>query len=181
MEFPPAILGKFRELTNEALEEEAKNNAKFAEIYRSYKIFKENIVDSGWSKIVEEAVYSETTVLKFIKELEQANSEVVEKVYKKGNKKVVISLNNKDVDKEIPVIAKIINDYSISIRSIMVESHPEKVGDWQKARERAKNIAKMLVDKNETKESLTKKIFYGNTSQIDDEEPPRGIEIVIEF
>lgn len=172
MEFPPALLDKFRELTNELLEDEARKSPQFAEIYRSFKEFKENIVDSGWNKIVQEAVYSETTVLNFTKELEQANSEVVEKVYKKENKKVVISLNNKDIDKEIPAIAKIINDYSISIRSIMVEGPSEN-------REKAKKIAVMLDD--QTNEVLTKKIFYGNTAQIGDNKSLYRIEIVIEF
>lgn len=182
MEFPPVILNKFRELTNEALEEEVNKNAQFAEIYRSYKIFKENIVDSGWEKIVEEAVYSETTVLNFIKELEQANFEVVEKIYKKGNKKVVISLNNKDINKEITAIAKIINDYSISIRSIMVECHPEKGNDWEITMNRAKTVADMLDGNDgEKNESLTKKIFYGDTTQIDENKSPGKVEIVIEF
>jgi TRAP-type mannitol/chloroaromatic compound transport system substrate-binding protein len=198
-EFPPAILDKLREYTKDILEEEAGKSKQFAEIYQSFKKFKESKPDSPWDKIVEEAVYSDTTVLKFKEEL--ANSTVA-RVYQRGNKNVVISLfgnvsfgpnsaaPSKTLINEIPVIAKIINDNSISIKAIMVEGYSDIKSDPVKnlnlSMDRANRVIDLLT-KNGINDSLIRPVFYGDTFTITDNKNPdnrltkRGVEITIEF
>ncbi|MCK4762166.1 MAG: OmpA family protein [Candidatus Aminicenantes bacterium] len=200
MEFPPAVLDKFREYTNEVLEEEARKNTQFAEIYRSFRDFKENKSDSGWDRIVQEAVYSETTVLKFKKELQDIST--VGRVYQRGNKNVVISLSgdasfnqgsaepSKTLKDKVPNIAKLINENSISIRTILVEGHTDNRGstfnNWRLSRVRAIKVVELLV-RNGINDLLIRPVFYGDTCPINDNKTHanrrlnRRVEIVIEF
>lgn len=203
MKFPPAVLDKFREHTNDVLEEEKRKNTKFAEIYQSFKDFKKSKHDSTWDKIVEEALYSETTVLKFKEEL--SNSIDKEKVDQKGNNAVVIFFKDaflprskslsKTASSEISKIANIINYYSISIRSIMVVVYID-ISD--------RNLKSLVFDEDEdsdvnniklelikdrfmdraeaVKELLTKKNINSSLiKSIYDFDKSSQLEIVIEF
>jgi TRAP-type mannitol/chloroaromatic compound transport system substrate-binding protein len=199
MKFPPDVMDKFREKTNDVLEKEARKNTQFAEIYRSFKDFKKNRPDSTWDKIVQEAVYSETTVLKFKEEM---SISTVARVYQRGNKNVVISLigdacfaegsayPSTALTTQIPDIVKIINENSISISAIMVEGHTDKTGkafdNWKLSMDRANKVVELLKE-NGINDLLIKPVFYGGTFPITDNKTHadspmnRRVEIVIEF
>lgn len=207
IKFPPAILNKFREYTNEVLEEEARKNTQFADIYRSFEDFKKSRHDSAWDKIVEEALYSETTVLKFKEELSDYIDKA--KVDQKGNNAVVISFKDafspasarlsEAVSSKIAKIAKIIDYYSISIRSIMVvvyidisnrnmksflfKGKQEDVSClyyadtdlkpfWERLKNRSKTVIKLLT---------VEKINPSLIRSIYDFDKSSNLEIVIEF
>jgi len=201
-EFPPEVLDRFREKTDLILEEESKKAAArkdeiFLKVYKSFKEFKEKNVDSGWGKIVDDAVFSGTTVLNFRREL---SASTVANVYQRGNKNVVISLigdasfysgsatPSPALIDEIPGIRKIINENSISIKSIMVEGHTDNQGDpfsnWKLSMARANTVVKLLTENNGINPSLIRPVFYGDTFPNKDNKNPadnRRIDIVIEF
>jgi TRAP-type mannitol/chloroaromatic compound transport system substrate-binding protein len=197
--FPQPVLDKFREYSKELLEEMAKNNPQFDKIYQSFKKFKEENVESGWGRIVDEAVYNETTASKFIDGL--ANS-MIAKAYQDANNRVVISLSG-DVSFNsgsanpkpalsavIASIAEIIKDYSISIKLIKVEGHTDSQGkpctNWLLSKDRATAVVKLLTDEGVSK-SLIKTAFYGDAFPIADNNKSEGrelnrrVEIIIEF
>jgi len=205
---PPEVLDKFREKSKEVLDEEAMKSPQFAKIYRAFKKFKEDNVNSGWSKIVDETVYSEpassniseTTVSKFIERL--SDSELA-KARQIGKNNVFISFSGDGLfaswafqptpafSDEIAHIAKIILDNSFSIKSIIVEGHAATDGFENKnlevSKKRADAVAEILTA-NGIDKSLIKVIAYGENYPIitpDDTEQKRRInrrvEIVIEF
>ncbi|MCX6583588.1 MAG: phosphate ABC transporter substrate-binding/OmpA family protein [Candidatus Aminicenantes bacterium] len=199
-EFPPEVLGEFRRLSTEVLEDEAKKSAQFDRIYRAFKKFKEGNVDSGWNKIVYGADYAETTASKLIEGL--GNSRVAN-ARQAGNNSLVITLSGDisfaswafqptpALSAEITRIAKIISDYSLSIKSIRVEGHSATDGsdcsNWEISKKRANAVSELLID-NGIDKSLIKVIAYGEDYPIifpDDTEQKRSInrrvEIVIEF
>jgi TRAP-type mannitol/chloroaromatic compound transport system substrate-binding protein len=202
-EFPPEVMEEFRRLSTEFLEEEANKSPQFAKIYQSFKKFKKENVDSGWSKIVNEAVYFHTTAYsdtissKFIEGLADIK---VAKVVPKGNNSVVITFSGfttwssnlpTDLVSRIERIAKIISDNSFSIKGIRVEGHSATAGEdcanWAISKMRANAVEKLLIDKGIDK-SLIKVIPRGEGDPIiypDDTEEKRSmnrrVEIVIEF
>jgi TRAP-type mannitol/chloroaromatic compound transport system substrate-binding protein len=198
IEFPPDVMDYFRRLTKEVLEEEAAKNKAFKRIYEAFKKFKEENIDSGWGKIHDGAVYSER-MLELISEL--SNSKVA-KARQKGNNSVIITFSgdlsfssNSAIPKpalssEIKRSAKIIREYSTSIKLIKVEGHTESQGDacsnWQLSKDRAYAVVKLLIE-NGIKNSLIKAIPYGAESPIADNNTLEGrrqnrrVEIIIEF
>jgi TRAP-type mannitol/chloroaromatic compound transport system substrate-binding protein len=202
IEFPPEVMDEFRRLTKEILEEEARKSPQFDKIYKAFKKFKEENIDSGWGKILDDAVYSER-MLKLINEL--SNSRVA-KARQRGNNSVVITLSgdlsfstNSAIPKpalsaEIERAAKIIAGYSTSIKLIKVEGHTDRQGDectnWKLSKERAEAVVTLLTeDKNRIgiDKKLIKAIAYGEDSPIADNNTREGrrqnrrVEIVIEF
>ncbi len=196
--FPPEVLEKLRKKSKEVLDEEAKKNPQFNKIYKSFKKFKEENIDAGWGKIVEEAVYPEW-MSKIINELGKLS---VVSARQEGNNSMVVSLSGDTsfafnsatptttLSAEITRIAKIIGDYSLSIKLIRVEGHTDSQGspynNWVLSRERAYAVVKLLTE-NGIKPSLIKLIPYGPENPIADNKTEAGrrknrrVEIVIEF
>jgi TRAP-type mannitol/chloroaromatic compound transport system substrate-binding protein len=199
IEFPPAVMEEFRRLSKEVLEEESAKNKDFKRIYEAFKKFKEENIDSGWGKILDDAVYSDK-MSGLIKEL--SNSKVA-KAHQKGNNSLIITLSgdlsfssNSAIPKpalstEIKRASKIIGDHAASIKLIRVEGHTDSAGvemaNWKLSLERARAVADLLI-KDGIKHSLIRAIPYGPSDPIvpnekneDDRRKNRRVEIVIEF
>lgn len=200
IEFPPEVMDEFRRLTKEVLEEESAKNKDFKRIYEAFKKFKKENIDSGWDKILDDSVYSER-MLELISEL--SNSKVV-KARQKGNNSVIITLSgdlsfssNSAIPKpalssEIKRSAKIIRDYSTSIKLIKVEGHTDSVGDemvnWKLSMNRAIAVKELLIENDIGSPLLIKAIPYGPSVPIvldekneEDRRQNRRVEIIIEF
>jgi len=197
-EFPPKLMAKFRELTNEVLEEEAAKNAQFKRIYEAFKKFKESNVDTGWGKYMEDAVYSETAAQKFIKGLGTYSALSARQ---EGNNSIVITFSGdtsfgswSSVPKpvlasEIARIATIIKNYPY--RWIKVEGHSatdgEEYPNWAISKKRADAVADLLVS-NGIDRLKIKVIAYGESNPLievekteADRSKNRRVEITIEF
>ncbi|MCK4763167.1 MAG: OmpA family protein [Candidatus Aminicenantes bacterium] len=209
-EFPPEVLDKFRSLSTILLEEEANKSQLSAKIYRSFKKFKKENVDTEWRKILDKAVhYSDTTTQKLTsgltakKFIDGLAGSKVATAAAKGNNSVVITFSGAAsfgswkskptpaLVSEIKSIVKMINDYSISIKWIKVEGHASTLGEdcsnWKISKNRANTVAKLLTD-NGIDESLIKTIAYGEDYPLiypDNTEGKRRInrrvELVIEY
>lgn len=158
IEFPADVMNKFRQLTDEVLEEESKN-PQIGRIYDAYKNFVSK--NREWLNVTDYDYGGPGPIIsKFTDDMEKLKSENIE-VRMIENNRVTISLignakfdyqsveSNESMKELIAGIAKIISNYTGYIKTIKVEDYTY---DWKNVDD---NIYQSLLRAGKIKKLLT--------------------------
>ncbi len=200
--FPPAVLAELKKTTDEIYRRKSENSTQFKKVYDSFCKFKESYVDSGWSRILDEAVYSS-----WMPDLANSINELnIGSVYQEGNRSIVISLRKGDLlfsssssaptkalRNGIKKISEKLSPYRLSIKIVKVEGYSSAAaGDnsddwdlfvnWEMSKKRVNSVIHLLKQ-NGLDSGLLKAVYYGDSQASTGKSTgiDRRVDIVVEF